>query len=182
MIWLVLGLLLWSAAHLFKRLAPDARAGMGDIAKGGVALALLGAVVLMVIGYRAWDDSGFLWNRESWMIRVNNLAMLVAIYLYAASGMKTRVTGIIRHPQLTGFTIWALAHLLVNGDVASLVLFGGLALWALLEIVLISRAQPDWTRNPPGPVGKEIGAVAGAVILTVAIGYAHVWFGLSPFR
>jgi len=182
MIWLVLGVLLWSGLHLFKRIAPAARARMGDAAKGGVAVGLVLSIVLMVIGYRGWDDSAALWNRASWMIHLNNLAMLFALYLYAASGMKTRITRFIRHPQLTAVVVWGLAHLLANGSVAALVLFGGLVVWALVEIILINAAQPVWTRNPPAPMGKEIGAVVGAILVTGALAYAHIWFGLSPFR
>jgi len=181
MIWLILGLLLWSAAHLFKRLAPAARAGMGERAKGPVALGVLAGVVLMVIGYRVWDDSAFLWNRSAALVGINNLLMVVAVYLFAASGMKTWVGRNYRHPQLTGVLLWAVAHLLANGDVASLVLFGGLAVWALLEMVLINAAGP-WQRPVAKPsTGKEIGAVVGAVVVTLALGYVHVWFGLMPF-
>jgi len=182
MIWLVLGLLLWAAAHLFKRLAPGARAAMGDRAKGPVALVSVAAIVLMVIGYRAWDDSAVLWNRASWQIHLNNLAMLVALYLFAASGMKTRVTGWIRHPQLTAVLIWAGAHLLANGDVRSLVLFGGLAAWAVTAIALINRDTPAPPPPRPAPLGKEIGALVGAVLVTGLIGWVHMWFDLSPFR
>jgi uncharacterized membrane protein len=182
MIWLILGLALWAGAHLFKRLAPDQRAAMGDRGKGLVAILSVGAIVLMVIGYRGWDDSGFLWNRDPWMIHLNNVAMLVALYLYAASGMKTRITGVLRHPQLTAVLIWAAAHLLANGEVRALVLFGGLAVWALISILLLNRAQPTWTPPPPAPAGKEIGALVGAVLVTGLIGYIHIWFGLSPFR
>jgi uncharacterized membrane protein len=87
----------------------------------------------------------------------------------------------LRHPQLTAVILWSVAHLLANGDVASLVLFGGLALWAVLEMALINAAGP-WTRpEARSSVGKEIGAVVGAVVVTLAIGYAHTWFGLSPW-
>jgi uncharacterized membrane protein len=182
MIWLVLGLLVWSAAHLFKRLAPGPRAAIGDAGKGIVALASVLAIVLMVLGYRAWDDSGILWYRAPWMIHLNNLAMLVAIYLYAASGMKTRITRSLRHPQLTAVLIWAASHLLANGEVRALVLFGGLGLWAAVSILLINRAQPAWTPPAPAPAGKEVGALVGAVVVTGLIGWLHIWFGLSPFR
>ena len=181
MILTVLGLLLWSGAHYFKRLAPDARAAMGDRGKGLVAILSVAAIMLMVIGYRGWDG-GFLWNRAPWMSGVNNLLMIVAIYLYAASGMKTWVARNYRHPQLTAVLVWSAAHLLVNGDVPSLVLFGGLALWALGSMMLINRAQPAWTPPAAAPsMGKEIGALVGAVVVTLALGYVHVWFGLSPF-
>lgn len=181
MILTILGLLLWSGSHLFKRLAPDARAAMGDRGKGLVSLLSLAGIVLMVIGYRGWDGD-FLWNRAAWMTGVNNLLMLVSLYLFAAAGMKTAVARRYRHPQLTAVILWAAAHLLVNGDVPSLVLFGGLALWAILSIVLINRAEPRWAPPAAAPnAGKEAGAAIGAVVVTVALGYAHIWFGLSPF-
>jgi hypothetical protein len=49
-------------------------------------------------------------------------------------------------------------------------------------MVLINRAEPRPALNPPAPIGKEIGAILGAVIVTGAIGWIHIWFGLSPFR
>jgi len=83
-IWLILGVALWSAAHLFKRLAPDARAQLGEPGKGIVALAVLASVVLMVIGYRLADGL-FVWGRSPALVGINNLLMLFAVYLFAAS-------------------------------------------------------------------------------------------------
>jgi len=180
MIWLILGLALWWGAHLFKRVAPARRAAMGDPAKGLVAVLLVLSIVLMVVGYRAapgipvWNPPPFLWH-------LNNLLMLLAVYLFAASGMKTAITRRIRHPQLTGFKTWAVAHLLVNGDLASILLFGGLLAWAVVAVIVINRAQPAWTPPAPAPVGKEIGAAVGAVVATLAIGLVHGWLGPWPF-
>jgi uncharacterized membrane protein len=181
MIWMILGLVLWSAAHLLKRLAPAMRARMGGAGRGVVTIGVLAGVVLMVIGYRVWDDSALLWNRSAALTGINNLLMLVSVYLFAASGMKTKVAQVLRHPQLMAVILWAVAHLLTNGDVASLVLFGVLALWALAEMAVINASGP-WQR-PEAPVkaGKEIGAAVGAVLVTVALGYLHVRFGLMPW-
>jgi uncharacterized membrane protein len=182
MIWLVLGLLLWSGAHLFKRLAPGARARMGDAGKGAVAIALVAAIVLMVVGYRAWIPSTVWWAGGPALTGINNLLVLVAFYLFAASGMKTWVARHYRHPQLTAVILWAVAHLLVNGDPPSVVLFGGLGLWAVAAILLIERAEPHWT-PPAAPAsrGREIGAVAGAVLVYGVVGLVHGWLGPWPF-
>jgi len=180
MILLILGVVLWSAAHLFKRVAPDARAAMGDKAKGPIALALVGSIVLMVIGYRM-ADGAFFWGRSPALVGINNLLMIFAFYLYAASGMKTRITRVIRHPQLTAIKTFAVAHLLVNGDVPSFILFGGLLAWAVAEVVLINKAQPDWTPPEPAPVKKEVMAIAGAVIVTLAVMYIHFLLGVPPW-
>jgi uncharacterized membrane protein len=177
---IILGLLLWWGAHLFKRLAPARRAAMGDAGKGLVTVAVVAGVALMVIGYRG-NTAPDLWYPPAFLTHVNNLLMLFAIYLYAASGMKTRITRVIRHPQLTAVKTWAVAHLLVNGDLASVILFGGLLAWAVVEVILINRAEPRPALNPPASMGKEIGAVVGAVVGTVVIGWVHGWLGVWPY-
>jgi uncharacterized membrane protein len=190
---IVLGLALWVGAHLFKRLAPGPRARLGDPGKGLVALlvllsVVLLSVVLMVWGYRGSDWLGIagaqhvdLWYPPGFLTHVNNLLMLLAVYLYAASGMKTRITRAIRHPQLTAVKTWAVAHLLVNGDLASVVLFGGLLAWAVVSVILINRAEPRGPLPEPAPMGKEIGAVVGTVAVYGAIAWVHNWLGVWPF-
>src|SRR6056297_1454775 len=140
---LILGVALWWAAHLFKRVAPDARARLGDGGKGLMAILVVGSVVLMVIGYRQAGGAVF-WGPSAPMVGINNLLMVLAFYCYAASaakGAKIWLGTKLRHPQLTGFSIWAVAHLLVNGDVRSFVLFGGLLAWALVEVALINKQE-----------------------------------------
>lgn len=180
MTYLILGLVLWTAAHLFKRLAPARREAMGDAARGLVSVAVLASVVLMVLGYRGAEVVD-LWYPPEWLRHVNNLLMLLAVYLFAASGMKTAITRVIRHPQLTAVKTWAVAHLLVNGDLASVVLFGGLLAWAVVAVIAINRAVPRPAPNPPAPAGKEIGAVVGAVVVALAIGWVHAWLGYPVF-
>ncbi|MEX5728243.1 putative membrane protein [Rhodovulum iodosum] len=185
MIWLILGVLLWSAAHLFKRLAPGAHGRLvGTIGEGGtkgvVAVAIVASIVLMVVGYRM-ADTPTLWGRTAAMTGFNNLLVLFAFYLYAASGAKTRITRIIRHPQLIGFKTWAVAHLLVNGDVASIVLFGGLLAWGVAEMALINRAEPNWTPPPRPPAKKELVAVAGGIVVFGVVALLHTLLGYNPF-
>lgn len=179
---LILGVFLWWAAHLFKRIAPGRRAAMPDPqAKARVAISLFVSVVLMVIGY-CMADGPYWWGATPALKGINNLLVLVAFYLFAAAGMKTRVTAMIRHPQLIGFSLWAFGHLLVNGDLPSLVLFGGLLLWALAEIVLINRATPGWVRPVgPFPPRKEIMAAVGGVIVFAVVSLIHGWLGPNPF-
>ncbi len=185
---IVLGLLLWWGAHLWKRLAPGSRAAIGEPGKGLVAVLVVAGVVLMVVGYGGSDWLGIegaafveLWSPPRFLVGVNNLLMLIAVYLYAASGMKTRITRSIRHPQLTAVKTWAVAHLLVNGDLASVILFGGLLAWAVVEVILINRSEPRGPLPEPAPVGKEIGAVVGAVAVLVAIMLVHNWLGVQPW-
>ena len=177
---LILGLILWSGVHFWKRLAPASRANMGDNGKWVVTVGAVLGIVLMVIGYRAAEGAVY-WGRTPAMTGINNLLMILAVYLYAASGAKTRITRTIRHPQLTAVKLWAVAHLLVNGDVPSFVLFGGLLAWAVVEVILINRANRDWTPPPAVPMKKEITAVVATVVVFVIIAAVHAWLGYNPF-
>jgi uncharacterized membrane protein len=176
----ILGLVLWAAAHLFKRLAPARREALGNPGKGLVALGVLAGLVLMVIGYRGAEGYD-LWAAPAWLRHVNNLLMLLAAYLFVASDLKTAVTRVIRHPQLTAVKTWAVAHLLVNSDPVSLVLFGGLLAWAVVEVILINRATPRPAANAPAPAGKEIAATVGAGAAFAVIGFVHNWLGYWPY-
>jgi len=177
---LILGLLLWSAVHFWKRVAPAHRAKFGDAGKGIVAVGSVFAIVLMVFGYGAADSSAY-WSRSSALTGINNLLMLLAFYLFAASGKGTRVTRAIRHPQLSAVLVWMIAHLLVNGDTRSFVLFGGLGLWAVAEMVLINRAEgPRGAYHAPPIKSEIIAVVATLVVFTVVVGI-HTWLGYNLF-
>lgn len=180
MLILTLGVLLWALAHLFKFIAPEARARMGEKGRGPISLALLLSIILMVIGYRS-ADGAFFWGRSPAMTGINNLLVLVAFYLFAASGMKTRVTRLTRHPQLIGFSLWCVGHLLVNGDTPSFVLWGGLLAWAIVSMVMINRTEPTWTPPEPAPVRKEIMAVVGGVVVFAVVAVIHMLLGYNPF-
>jgi len=177
---LILGVLIWSGAHFFKRLAPDARANMGDKGKLLVTALSLIAVVLMVIGYRgAVTDN--LYDPMPGMGHLNNTLMLVSVYLFGVGGTKGLLYPKMRHPMLWGTVVWAVAHLLVNGDLASVVLFGGMALWALISMVLINRAGP-WIAPTNGRGIKGDGMnLVGTLILFGLFAMVHIWLGHSPF-
>lgn len=180
MIYLVLGVLVWSLAHFFKRLAPRNRAAMGDAGKAVVAVGVLAGLVLMVIGYQR-AETVFFWGRHPATVGINNLLMILSVYLFAAAGMKTALARRMRHPMLAGVKAWALAHLLVNGDLASFVLFGGLLAWAVAEVIVINRTQPDWSRPEPAPARKEVIAVVASVVLYAVIAAVHYWLGYPVF-
>ncbi len=180
MFLILLGLILWSAAHFFKRLLPEQRAAMGDKAKGLVAVLSVAAIVLMVIGYRGAAGTVY-WGRTPEMTGINNVLMLFAVYLFAASGAKIRITRIFPHPQLTAVMIWSVAHLLVNGDTPSFLLFGGLFVWALAEIVVLTRLQATFVPEHGWPVRKEITALVATAVVFAVITAIHTWLGYNPF-
>ena len=176
---LILGVALWAAAHFFKRVAPGPRTAMGNAGKGAVAVAIVVSVTLMIFGYRGAETVD-LWYPPMWLTHVNNLLMVLAFFFYAADGMKAGFVARMRHPQLTGFKTWAVAHLLVNGDLASVILFGGLLAWAVVTVIVINRSQREWTpKTPkPGAMPKAIGATLVTVIVVMLI---HNWLGVQPW-
>ena len=179
MAYLTLGLILWTAAHLFKRVAPDLRARMGNAGKGLMAVAILAALGLMILGYQQAAVVN-IWFPPTWTVHLNNLMMLAAVFVYGMSATKGRLRGAMRHPQLTAVKIWAVAHLLVNGHLASLILFGGLLAWAVLEVVVINRSE-DWVRPEPGPAKKDVLLVVITLVLFFAMTFVHNWLGVWPF-
>ena len=179
MILLTLGVILWAAAHYFKRIAPDARAQMGNTGKGLVAVAIVVSLLLMIFGYRGADFI-HVWSPPSWTVHLNNLMMLIAVFVYGMSATTGRLRGKMRHPQLTAVKIWAVAHLLVNGDLASIILFGGLLAWAVGSVILITRAGP-WVRPKPGDAKKDILLVVITLVLFAVMTAIHAWLGVWPF-
>ncbi len=177
---LVLGILLWWAAHLFKRVAPERRAALGDKGKGPVALALFASVILMVIGYK-WSGAFDLGTPPAALKGINNLMVLVAFYMMSPALKKGALLNGIRHPMLMGLGLWALAHLLVNWDAASFLLFGSMLVWAVVEIKVINKAEPDWTPGPKGTIAKDAMFFVGSIVLVGAVGYVHSLIGPSPF-
>ncbi len=184
MILLVLGLLLWASAHVFKRALPEQRAHLAQSlgegpAKAAFALPIAAGLLLMILGYRSAPYVA-VWTPPAAMVHLNNTLMLIAVYLFGASHSKTWIKTRLRNPMLTAVVVWAVAHLLVNGDLASILLFGGLGLWALLDIRLIDAASP-WQRPVAGPRAAELRLVLITLVAFAGITAIHAWLGVWPF-
>lgn len=178
---LIAGVLIWVYSHLMKRVTPGFRAKLGETPGKLVtsALAIL-AIVLMVKGYRS-AEVVVLWNPPAFLTHVNNLLMLLAVYLVNLGYSRGVMRSKLRHPMLAAVKTWALAHLLVNGDLASVVLFGGLLAWAVLDLVLVNRMQREWVPPAAGPVRNDLIYAGAALAVFLAIGGLHNWLGYWPF-
>lgn len=171
---LFLGLVVWSGAHLFKRYAPATRARMGTAGRGVVALAIIGGIVLMTMGYRDAEEE-HLYALPYWVWHLNYVLMLIAVFLTGVGNVKGVVRSQIRHPMLLGVIIWAVAHLLVNGDTASIMLFLGIAVWAVTEMIVINRAEGAWQRPERGSWSKDAIVAVVSVIIYAVIVSIHNW-------
>jgi uncharacterized membrane protein len=180
MLLIILGLILWIAPHYWKRIAPDHRANFGDKGKLVVTVLSFVSIALMVLGYRSADFIA-VWNPPGFFQHINNLMMLGAFFLIGMSATTGRLRGKMRHPMLLGVKVWAIAHLLVNGDLASIVLFGGMLAWAVGSVVLINRRVPVWDRPAPGPASKDILLIVITLVTFAIAAGIHIALGVNPF-
>ena len=178
---LIVGVLMWSYSHLMKRVTPGFRASLGENGgKGLVTVLTLVSIVLMVIGYRGAEPID-LWYPPAFLTHVNNLLMVVAVFLLLLGYSRGMLRAKIRHPMLNAVKTWAIAHLLVNGDLASVILFGGLFAWALFDMIKINRMTGPWARPAEGPVVNDVLYIGVAMIVYGAMGWLHGWLGPWPF-
>lgn len=183
---LALGVLLWSFAHFLPSLFADPRRKLverfGENAYKGLFLLLtVLAIYLIVSGWKAAvPESVYL--PPAWGRHVTALLMLIGLVLFFAPYPPNNIRRLLRHPQLTGVVLWGAGHLLANGELRSVILFGGFTAWALAEMLLINRRDGTWTRPAPAPRRNDVLLVAGGILVYVALAASHRWlFGFSPF-
>ena len=154
MTYLIVGVLLWSFVHMVPAVPMGIRAsiikrtGEGPY-KGLFALLIIVSMVLMVLGWKSLPRE-FIYELPVWADVVCWVSMLAMSILFFAPYMQTNISRLLRHPQLTGIVLCGASHVLASGQLRSLVLFGGIGAWALIEIMLINRRDGSWQK--PGPV------------------------------
>ena len=176
---LIFGNILWIIAHTFKRLLPNFRNSLGNAGKGAVAFLIIISLVLMILGYRSAEYIG-VWTPPQFFLHINNLMMVAAVFVFAIGHTKGRLRGRLRHPMLTSVKIWALAHLLVNGDLASIILFGSMLAWAAMAVVLINKSE-TWEQPEPGEAKKDAVLVVIVLSVYVFVSGIHWALGVWPF-
>lgn len=178
MILLILGVLLWTCVHLFPSLMPDARTGLMNKLgegpyKGLFALSLVIAILLIVFGWRSATPDYWYSAPLAGTPMVTGALVLVAFALMGAANAPTNIKRFLRHPMLTGVIVWGTAHLLANGDNRSIVLFGGLTIWAGIAIMTISRRDGAWSKPDAVPVMKDVVVFVIALVLTAVVAFFH---------
>ncbi|MGD8978130.1 MAG: NnrU family protein [Gammaproteobacteria bacterium] len=168
---LILGVALWALVHLFPVLAPARRAALserlGQRYRGLFSFLILTSLALIVIGWRGTIPT-LVYPPQVWGRHLAYLLVLIAFVLFAAAKSENNIRRLVRHPMLTAVLIWAIGHLLANGDIRSVILFSGMGLWAVTEMVLISRREGAWQKPAAVPVTKDLFTVViGAVVMVV---------------
>ncbi|WP_428244165.1 NnrU family protein [Gynuella sp.] len=181
MVILVIGIVVFFGIHLLPGFVSTRQAlieRFGDRTYRG-AFALLSFVGLaLIIWGKAVSDAVFMYVSPFWTYKIMPLLMVPAFILMAAAGMKSNIKRFTRHPQLWGVTLWSGGHLLVNGDLSSLLLFGSFLLFSLYDM---------WSANRRGalqqteklPLIKDIQVLVAGTVVAVIVAFVHPWlFGV----
>ena len=181
MLKLVAGLVIFLGVHSIRIVAPGwrarmiARLGVGGW-KGLYSIASIAGFVLIVGGYaaaRVQPDPVVLYYPPFWLRHVMMLLMLPVFVLLVAAYLPGRIKAAVKHPMLTATKAWALAHLLANGMLADVLLFGGFLLWAVVDRISAGR-RPQAAPMVAGRARNDvIAVVAGLLVYAVFIGWAH---------
>ena len=176
---MILGLVLFLGIHVFIT-RRDARADViAQIGEGGYkigfsVISLLG-LALIIWGFATYRATGWIdvWYPPLWIKHLTIALMLPAVIMVAASYIRGRIYTTLKHPMLAGIKLWALSHLLANGDLGSIILFGSFLAWAVFDrISLKRRADSGAPPIPVGGVGNDAIAVAVGVVAYLALGFA----------
>jgi uncharacterized membrane protein len=146
MLILILGIIVFLGAHTLTTLRETraglvAKAGLGGY-RGLYSLVALIGFVLIVWGFSRYRADGliYVWSPPSWTRHLTMLLMWLAfISLAAMYRAPGRIRGWLRHPMLVAIKIWALAHLLVNGDLGGIILFASFLAWAVYDRIAVKR-------------------------------------------
>lgn len=193
MTWLIVGLVLFLGVHSVSIVAPGARdrwaGALGDNGwKGLYSVLSLAGLVLIVMGYGAAREAPvILYTPPAGLRHLAALLMLPVFILLLAAYLPGRIQRAARHPMLAAVKFWALAHLLANGSLADVLLFGGFLAWAVADRISVKRRAAAGLRvGPPlklsGPDRDLWAVIGGLLVYGVFAGWAHgALFGVRPF-
>jgi uncharacterized membrane protein len=197
MLPLILGLFLFFAVHLVPT-SPSLRDGLVErfgapAYKIGFSVLSLVGFVLIVAGYHKLQvmpgKNPVLWDPPSWTRHIAFLLMLPSMILLVAAFVPSRIRTAAKHPMLAAIKFWALAHLLVNGDLGSLVLFGSFLAFGVYDRISVKhRAAVGPALVAPGPFNDVLVVVGGAALFAIMLVWGHgaligvpvVSFGYAP--
>ncbi|WP_428642551.1 NnrU family protein [Roseibium sp.] len=181
---LVAGLVLFLGIHSLP-MVPSVRGGLqsklGENGyKGLFALVSFAGFGLLIYGYglARMDGSPILYDPPLWARHLTMLLMLPVFIFLVAAYVPCRIKVALKHPMLVAVKLWAFAHLLANGDLASVLLFGGFLVWAVVDRISVKRRGPGagqlaFVSGKPGKL-SDIGVIlAGLVVYGLFVWKLH---------
>jgi uncharacterized membrane protein len=192
MLPLILGIVIFLGVHLVPT-SPELKAGLSQrfgatAYRIGFALLSLIGLVLIVYGYHKMqvmpDKNVVLWQPPTFMSHIAVALMLPAMIFLVAYLIPSRIRTALKHPMLIAIKTWALAHLLANGDLASLILFGSFLAYAVYDRISLKRrpaTAPPVSVLPPSAVNDVIVVGAGVALFAFFLFWGHEWLiGVAP--
>lgn len=186
---LILGLLIFLGVHSTSIFAPGWRTAQikrrGDAAwKGVYALVSLAGFALLIYGYGvARQLPVVLYTPPTFTRHIALLLMLPVFPLLFAAYLPGRIKAAAKHPMLLAVKLWALAHLLANGTLHDVILFGAFLVWAVADRISVKRRAVARTvpGAPPSSMNDLIAVVGGLATYAVFVLWAHLkLIGVSP--
>ncbi len=186
---LIIGLVLFLGIHSIAIFSPAGRdalaAKMGELPwKAIYAIVAIIGFILIIKGYAAARlDPVMIWQPPGFMRHVTALLMLPVFIFLLAAYLPGKISAALKHPMLVAVKLWALSHLLANGMLADVLLFGGFLVWAVADRISLKRRKPRATPQLPKTGANDIIAVIGGIALYVGFAFwAHLaWIGVAPF-
>jgi uncharacterized membrane protein len=176
---MILGLVLFFGVHIVttrRELRARLIAARGENAyKIGYSLLSALGLVLIVWGFAHYRATGWIdvWYPPKAMKHIAVTLMLFAVILVVASYIRGRIYSTLKHPMLAGVKLWALAHLLANGDLGSIILFGSFLAWAVFDrISLKHRSDAGAPPIPVGGIRNDLVAVAVGIVAYLGLAFA----------
>jgi uncharacterized membrane protein len=183
--FLIVAIIVWSLIHFIPAGAVAFRAGL--VRRLGVpvyraifAVVAFAALLLIISSWKSASATQF-YAPPSWGPYVTIVFSLAAFILLFAPYIRNSLSRLIRHPQLLGVVVWGVGHLLSNGEARSIVLFGGFAIWAVLQIILLNRRDGVWIKPQPAPLLSSLRLLVTGLGFFILVLYLHgTLFGVDP--
>ena len=176
---MIAGLVLFLGVHTLTTMRPRRAALIAQFGEGGYKIAYtlvsFAGLALIVWGFSVYRATGWInvWYPPVAMKHIALALMLPATIMLVASYIRGRIYTTLKHPMLTAVKLWALTHLLANGDLGSIILFGSFLAWAVYDRISLKRRTDAGA--PPIPVGgvtNDVIAVGVGVVAYVALAFA----------
>jgi uncharacterized membrane protein len=193
MMLLIVGLIIFLGIHLLPTV-PEVRDGLryrlgASVYKVVFSILSLVGFIVIILGYHKMQlhlggKNPILWDPPVWTRHIALLLMLPAMILLVASNVPSRIRTAVKHPMLLAIKLWALAHLLANGDLASLVLFGSFLAYAVYDRISVKKRGalgPLGNKQPSSAINDAIVVAAGLALYAVMLLGLHQWLiGVAP--
>jgi len=189
MVWLILGLFLFIGAHLvptFPALRETlvARLGLNGY-KGVITVPAFAGLILIIYGASAFRGSAGdlkIWSPPDWTRYLSFALMFVSFVLIASGNFPSRIRDAVKHPMVASVAVWALAHLVANGDLLSLLLFGSFLVWAIYDRISVA-ARGVQIKPPAENFGGDVKAIiGGGLVWAVTLFWLHGLAGVPLLR